>query len=417
MIHKVISYIKNPSNKKIIENIFSLGFLKMATMLLPLIIIPHLINTIGLKLVGLLAIVTSISAYFNTLIDYGFVYTGTREVAQNKLDINKNTFTFYIVTYSKLVLIIVSFLLILLSSILISFIKDNLALLLLSVLNISLISLAPTWFFQGVEDMKKIAFGEVAGKFVSFFLIIFFVDNQRDILLIPLFYVLGQFVSILVYIYYLKKYIILSAIPSYNNRLIIEKLRESWNMFINILFPNFYNNYSYLILGYFSSLADVAVYDIIRKIMSISEQAMGILSKVYFPVLSNNFSKFLSFLRVMLFAAILLMVFQLVFIQFGIYYFESKNITIDNKMLYLQSIAPVVYGLMTAYGINSLGVNNHDRELRNITVVTSVIGFLVVTILTYFYDSLGALSGVLLTWLIRAVMCYFLSTRIESLKT
>lgn len=416
MINRVIVYAKNPSNKKIIENIFSLGFLKMATMLLPLLIIPHLINTIGLKLVGLLAIVTSLSAYFNTLIDYGFVYTGTREVAQNKFDINKNTHTFYSVTYSKLTLIIISFSLILLSSIFISFIKDNLALLLLSVLHVSLTSLAPTWFFQGVEDMKKIAFGEIIGKVISFFLIIFLIDSQKDILLIPFFYILGQFISILVYIFYLKKYVSLSALPAYDHKLVMKKLIESWNMFVNILFPNFYNNYSYLILGYFSSLADVAVYDIIRKIMSISEQAMGILSKVYFPVLSNNFNKFPSFLKIMLFTAILLMIFQLVFSQFGIYYFEGKNIAIDNKMLYLQSIAPVVYGLMTAYGINFLGVKNKDRELRNITILTSVIGFSVVTVLTYFYNSLGALTGVLTTWLLRAVICYFVSTRIKSLK-
>ncbi|MCG5366213.1 flippase, partial [Acinetobacter baumannii] len=49
-------------------------------MILPLLIIPHLMKAIGLELIGLLAIATAISAYLNTLIDYGFAYTGTREV-------------------------------------------------------------------------------------------------------------------------------------------------------------------------------------------------------------------------------------------------------------------------------------------------------------------------------------------------
>ena len=416
MISRVTSYFKNSSNKKIIENIFSLGFLKMATMLLPLIIIPHLIGTIGLKLVGLLAIVTSISAYFNTLIDYGFVYTGTREVAQNNLSVKKNTYTYYTVTYSKLFLIAISFLILFILSIVISFIKINLILLFLSLIHISLVSLAPTWFFQGVEDMKKITFGEISGKIFSFILIITLIDGEEDLLLIPICYILGQLISILVYIYHLRKYVDLADFPDFDCFNIINKLHESWNMFINILFPNFYNNYSYLVLGYFSSLADVAVYDIVRKIMSISEQAMGILSKVYYPVLSNNFDKFSSFLKIVIYSSILLMIFQLIFSFFGIYYFNSKNIIIDNNILYLQSLAPVIYGLMTAYGINFLGVKHKDRELRNITILTSLIGFLVVTILTYFYNSIGATAGILITWLIRATICYLVAEKFKSIR-
>ncbi|PNK60503.1 oligosaccharide flippase family protein [Psychrobacter sp. FDAARGOS_221] len=406
MIRRLLNYLKNPANNKIIENIFSLGGLKAATMLLPLIIIPHLIRSIGMELVGLLAVVSSISAYLRTLIDYGFVYTGTREVSRNNLNKEKNTYSFYIITYCKIILILISFFIILCLSLFINFIHDNLILLIISLANVSIASLSPAWFFQGVEDMKKIAGGEVAGKIFSFFLIIFLVKDEKDILFVPGFYLLGQLMSLAVYFIFLKKYIFLTHLPTFNVHDVKSKLIDGWSMFINILLPNFYNNYSYLAVGYFSNLSAVAAYDIIRKIMNISEQAMGILSKVYYPSLASNFKRFSTFLRVIFVAAALLTILQLVLSVIGTYLLKDSSIVIDPKLLYLQAIAPLIFAANLAYGINSLGVNNKDRQLRNITLATSFIGFILVSLLTYYFAAFGALSGVLLTMLIRAIICY-----------
>lgn len=410
-MNKLTIYIERFASKKIIENIISLGLLKMATVLLPLAIIPHLIKTIGLDLVGLLAIVTSICAYFNTVIDYGFIYTGTREVAQNKLNKDKNTKTFYNITYCKIFLVFLSFVILYCLSLAIPFIKDNLLLLLLSLGNISILSLSPSWFFQGVEDMKKIAIGEMVSKILSFILIISFIRSEKDLLMIPVFYILGQTISLFIYIYYIRKYIYIFKFRSFCIFDIVNKLKDSWSMFINIIFPNLYNNYSYIALGYFSSLTAVGAYDIVRKVMNISEQAIGILSKVYFPVLSNNFSKFSAFIRILILASIFLIVFQILFSFFGIQYIEKKDINIDISLLYLQSIAPIIYGLMLAYGINFLGVKHRDRELRNITILTSIVGFGLVTIFTYYFAAFGALLGVLLTWSLRAIICMIVAQK------
>jgi hypothetical protein len=72
-------------------------------------------------------------------------------------------------------------------------------------------------------------------------------------------------------------------------------------------------------------------------------------------------------------------------------------------------LAPFIYALMISYGINYLGVLGADRILRNITVITSTIGFIAVTVLTYFYMAVGALVGVMLTWFVRFVFCYLSS--------
>lgn len=413
MNNRLIKFIKNPSNTKIVENIVSLGGLKAATMLLPLLIIPHLIKTIGMELVGLLALITSINAYFQTFIDYGFGYTGTREVSRNHLNRQKNTLSFYLITYCKIILIILSFFTIFIISFINEFIKQNLLLTLISLTHLSILSLSPIWFFQGVEDMKKIAFGEISGKILSFFLIISLVKEPEDIILVPLLYTLGQVFSFTLYIIFLRKYINFLDIPVFNAREIKLKLMESWSMFLNILLPNFYNNYSYLAVGYFSSLSAVAAYDIVRKIMNISEQAMAILSKVYYPALSKNFRLFPTFCKVIFFAAIALFVIQLLFSLLSVKILAHTNITIKPGLLYLQSTAPLIFAAHLAYGINALGVNNYDEVLRNITLITSILGFFLVSLLTYYFSAFGALTAVLATLSLRAAISFKVAKKLN----
>lgn len=413
MIVKIHNYIKNSSNKKIIENMFSLGGLKGATMLLPLLIIPHLIKSIGLELLGLLALAASVTAYLHTLINYGFAYTATREVAQNKLDKVKNTETLYNVVYCQLILIGLSFTILLFLSLSIPFVQNNLPLLLISLAHVSMVALSPSWFFQGVEDMKKIAGGEIVGKFFSFLMILFFIKEPNDLLLVPFLYLIGQILSLYVYGLFIRKYVNLSRVTKFDFGAIRSRLVNGWSMFVNILMPNFYNNYSYLAVGYFSNLSAVAAYDIVRRVMNVSEQLMGIVSKVYYPVLTNNFHRFNRFLKVIFLIAILACLLQFIFSYIGVNYIKRLDLNIDTRLLYLQSIAPVIFAFELAYGINYLGVNNQDRILMNITLVTSVIGFILVSILTYKFAAMGALIGVLLTILIKAIVCYKLSKNMQ----
>jgi len=406
MKKKIVSFLNIAGRKKILENFLSLGCVKGTTLLLPLLIIPHLMDTIGLELMGLLALVTAICAYLNTLIDYGFAYTGTREIAQNNFNKYKNTQLLIDITICKLFLSLIGIIIILISSSFLAFIQENIILILLSSINVIILSLCPSWFFQGLEDMKKIAIGEVIGKVVSFLLIILLVKNKSDIFLIPVFYLIGQLFSLIIYIYFILKYINFSKVKITSFKNIFSKLNKDWNMFINILFPNFYNIYSYLILGIFGTLIHVGIYDIARKILNVSEQALGIVSKVYFPVLAKNIKKFKEFLRVMIIGSIALLISNYLFIQYGLIYVFDNNLYLAKQLMYIQLIAPFIYALMISYGINYLGVLGEDKILRNITVITSITGFIFVTVLTYFYMAIGALLGIMLTWLIRFIFCY-----------
>ena len=171
IISKIKKIYDTPEKRTIIENFFSLSLLKGATVIIPIIIIPFLIQSIGLDLVGKLALILAISVYFNTVIEFGFSYTGVREVAQNNNDREKNTKVFFDILYAKVFLSIACVIGLIIIGMFNRWVGENQYILFLALLQVAILSISPSWFFQGVENMKLIAIGEVLGKVFSFLMI------------------------------------------------------------------------------------------------------------------------------------------------------------------------------------------------------------------------------------------------------
>ena len=413
IISKIKKIYDTPEKRTIIENFFSLSLLKGATVIIPIIIIPFLIQSIGLDLVGKLALILAISVYFNTVIEFGFSYTGVREVAQNNNDREKNTKVFFDILYAKVFLSIACVIGLIIIGMFNRWVGENQYILFLALLQVAILSISPSWFFQGVENMKLIAIGEVLGKVFSFLMILIYVKTKQDFILIFYFYLIGQILSLCFYIYAIKPYIYFKSFNNFTIKEVYYKLESSWNIFINILAPNLYNSYSYIVLAYFGNLKYVAIYDISRKILNISEQGINIVSKVFFPTISRDIENHKLFLKVILCLALLLALMNAFVAYFLTNFLVPINVNEVRTLLYIQSIAPFILALMVAYGLNYLIPIGQDLILRNITLFCSLIGFFIVTGLTYKFLAIGALIGVMLTWLLRFILCYHYASKIS----
>ncbi|TOJ61674.1 oligosaccharide flippase family protein, partial [Vibrio parahaemolyticus] len=70
--------------KRLIENFFSLSLLKLCNLILPLVTLPYLIKTLSVGTYGVIVMSLSIAMYFQTLIEYGFNLSATRDIARNR---------------------------------------------------------------------------------------------------------------------------------------------------------------------------------------------------------------------------------------------------------------------------------------------------------------------------------------------
>ncbi|MBO7635291.1 MAG: oligosaccharide flippase family protein, partial [Paludibacteraceae bacterium] len=69
------------SYSKILGNMASLSLLQIANYLIPIIVIPFIVRSLGVETVGKVSYAQNIIQYFTILITFGFDYSATRQIA------------------------------------------------------------------------------------------------------------------------------------------------------------------------------------------------------------------------------------------------------------------------------------------------------------------------------------------------
>ena len=107
------------------KNLSYLSLLQVANYIFPLITLPYLARVVGVDAFGLLAVGTSVIAYFQTLIDYGFNYTTVKEIARNKNDKPLINMIVMETMLARIILLVLSFTLIFLGIAFVPYLYEN----------------------------------------------------------------------------------------------------------------------------------------------------------------------------------------------------------------------------------------------------------------------------------------------------
>ena len=114
--HKIsekIRKIRVGESRTLISNFLSLSLLQIAGYIFPLLTVPYLANVIGVNRYGEIAFAMAIMVYFQTLVDYGFVFSAVRDIARNRDNMNKVTEIYSKVMWARLFLVLLAFILLL----------------------------------------------------------------------------------------------------------------------------------------------------------------------------------------------------------------------------------------------------------------------------------------------------------------
>ncbi|MEP6750885.1 MAG: oligosaccharide flippase family protein, partial [Bacteroidota bacterium] len=168
------------NNNKLVSNFISLGIVQGTNFLLPLLVMPYLINKIGADGFGVIAVAQVLMTYLSTISDYGFNLTATRDIAFYKDDTAKISKIFFTVLASKLVL--TAFLLIILFIVMAftPILKDHFILYSLAFTNVIGQSLLVSWFFQGREKMHYITISTFISRLIFVVLVFLFIHRKED---------------------------------------------------------------------------------------------------------------------------------------------------------------------------------------------------------------------------------------------
>ena len=193
----------NLLNKNVLKNFFSLSVLQAFNYILPLLVLPYLIRTIGLNYFGVLMFSQSIINYFIIIVDYGFNLSATREVSIHRNEKNKLIEIYTSVTGIKLILFAISSLFLSLL-----FMFDEIRNYYYIYVSFYLMVLGqiffPVWFFQGIEKMEFITLINVITKTFCMLLVFVLILDSNDFWIYPVLVSLGFILSGIYSIFILK---------------------------------------------------------------------------------------------------------------------------------------------------------------------------------------------------------------------
>lgn len=388
MLRSIRKNIRNKDYKVLLENFISLSFIKVFGLLIPVLVIPHLLSTIGLEKYGMLILATSLINYFTALTDYSFAITATRDVALFKESKIKLGIVYNNVVSIKTIFLIFSILILLVLIYTIPIFKTNYLIFLLTIPMLIGNAIFPEWFFLGIEKMKYISIINISTKILFTIGVFIFINDKKDYWIYPVLQSLGFIVSgIIAQFILIRKYKL--RLRFVKIRTIKYNIRKNTPIFINQIMPTLYNNTSSFLLGLISGTFYLGIYDAIKKIIDLFSMIISIISRVFYPFLIRKNKSFKQFEKMMIFIGLILSLTPIVLNQV---IFNILKINYENSFYVLTFLSISLFGmtLYSIYGLNFLIIKRKDKIVMKNTITGSIIGFVSAIPLIYFFGIIGA---------------------------
>lgn len=388
--------LSSTDGKTLFANLGYLTLLQIAGYIFPLITIPYLAKIIGVDGFGKIAFASSVIIWFQTISDWGFNYTATRDVAKNRHDIERVSDIFSSVFWARCLLMVISFIFLMFLIVLIPKFQEDAIVILATFLMIPGCIMFPEWFFQAMERMKYITILNIISKAIFTIAVFVFVKGKSDYILQPLFVSCGSILSGIIAFYYIQRIwgITLKRVPI---KTVFNTIRGSFDVFLNNLLPNLYNSFSTMLLGFEGGALSNGLYDAGCKFVNIAQQFMQVLSRTFFPFLTRQIEKHHVYVMINVFLVAVgsMLLYLLSPLLIGIFF--TTEFTPAIKIMRIMSISLFFLMLSDVYGTNYMIIKGKEGKLRNITLVCSLIGFFISYPLIHYFDYVGAALTVTVT--------------------
>lgn len=387
----------NSSNdgKTVFANFGYLTLLQIAGYVFPLISMPYLARVIGTDGFGKIAFASAVVVWFQTVTDWGFNLTATRDVAQHRNDKEKVSRIFSNVLWSRCLLMLISGFILLLLVAIVPYFRENAAVILITFLMIPGYILFPDWMFQAIEKMKYTTIFNLLMKLLFTVAVFIFIHKKEDYIIQPLLSTIGYLICGIGALYLiLHKWGYTLYRPKWKE--ISKTIKGSTDVFINNIMPNFYNSFSVLLLGFFGGSTANGLFDGGNKFPTILYQFQAVLSRAFYPFLARRLDKHGFYAKLNMSIAIIGAVLIFLVSPWVIRLILGKEFNNSIIVMQILSASIVFLAMSFTYGTSYLIIIHKEKPLRNLTFVSSIIGMCISFPLIFYYSYIGAAITVLI---------------------
>lgn len=410
--YKIKERIRGSKDSKILlSNFISLFVLQIAGYVFPLLTIPYLANVIGVEKYGEIAFASAVMVYLQTVVDYGFVFSAVRDIARRQNNRDEVAEIYTNVMWSRFFLVLLSFFILVILILTIPKLSGIKWVLFASFFTVIGHAMFPDWMFQALEKMKFVTLFNIIIKLFFTGAVFIFIRSQSDYILQPILTSLGYVISGIGAMWLIHRWGIRFGKPRI--KLIKQSLKSNFDLFINQLVPNLYSNASILLLGFFHGNIANGIFDAANRFNQAGVSFFSIISRTFYPFLSRRMDKHNYFKKLNI--VISLIVAGILFFgsPYIIHTFFPPDFNGAINVLRIISVSIVFLALNNVYGTNYLIIKGYEKEVRRITVYSSILGFIIAIPTIYYWSYIGVAITVAVSRGIMGIACMFKSKMIK----
>ena len=373
------------------KNTFWLAIFQLAKMVFPFLILPILTRRLSVETYGSLTFIKTVMNFLQIFLDFGFMLSATKEIAKIKNDTNKIQQIMADTLLARLLLGGIGFLLIVILSFFFPILGNNFLFTITSYLTVFLSIFLFDFLFRGLEIIHVMTIRFIVMKTISFLLTIFFVRQDHQIILIPLFDILSSVIAIILVAFELQKR---------NFRLIRPKLKSSiYSLKISLIYflsdvsATAFNAISTIIIGLVFSSTEVALFGVSIQIIGAIQALLGQLSSGIYPIMVRQKSrKFIQQIfqktipLVLLFTGLII-----VLLPLALQILAGDKYAAAHPIIQILAITIFFSFINTLLGWPTLGVINQQNKVTLSTIISTIFN-LVSLILLYLSSNLNLYS-------------------------
>lgn len=397
---------------KMIRNVGYLFLVNFFNYMLPLLLVPYAISTIGIHGFGQFSIALAIVSYGLILTDFGLNLTATKILCQSK-ESEINTIVSSVICI-KLALYLITTTLLLVGCVLLS--SESLGIYLSLSLYLFGFTFSPLWYFQFKEHMKVVTIYNLAPKVLIMPLIFIFVKNEKDLFLYALIWSMSFFVSGVIGLVLLVKEVRVK-LPKYSD--IVYITTESLPIFYSQVCVKFYSSSNVLVAGFFLGDAAAGVFSAVEKLIRGGVSLLGPIHAVFFPrlniVLKEDCSKynkminqlliFQTTLTVLIYALVVVLNKWILKVFFGdVSVFSEVNFIIVYLLL-------IIIPLSNVLGTLVLLPKNKNKDFFKALSSSAIIHIICLPVATYYLGLPGVFNMYVITELLVLIMLVYIIFR------
>ena len=379
-------------NSKVVKNGMWLVVLQIFNMVVPLLTIPYITRVLGTTNYGIFSLALNWVTYIQVIVEYGFAFTGARQVSISSDDNLQKLFS-RIIT-ARLILMSFSYVTVNIFGYLLSI--DNVSMISLNILFAIVVGVAfqLNWLFQGKQDMKHITIINAIARLVSVVAVFCIVKSSEQTYLYCSCYALTFLISAALSLGLAnKKYGLKFRLCSLEDA--FGEMKQGWYLFISQAMAKIFSGIGITVLGIFASASIVGVYSAIYKIPFVIILLFSPISQALYPHMSVCFKTSLAFGMKKIINIAKFIIPPFIIAGIIIVIFKEKIISLafgDEYVYYSVIIIPlmmwVVFSILNNFlGIQILVASGNQQTYSKAFTLSSVVSI-------FFNISLGFLFGI-----------------------